>query len=84
MDTNVLVGDATQHATIFLGKGDLSQDKGAFGVDIAHSGEILRGLIMFPVESIPRGSKITCAEIIMKTTGPCGPCKGLVDVEMHR
>jgi len=83
-DTNVLVGVSFQHATIFLGKGDLSQDKGAFGVGIAHSGEILRGLIKFPVDSIPKGSTITCAEIILKTTGSCGPCKGEVDVEMHR
>ena len=67
-----------------MGEGDLSQDKGAFGVGIVHSGEILSGLIKFPVNSIPKGSTITCAEIILKTTGPCGPCKGLVDVEMHR
>jgi len=83
-DTQILAGGATQHATIFLDKGDLSQDMGAFGVGIAHSGEILRGMIKFPVDSIPKYSKITCAEIILKTTGPCGPCKGLVDVEMHR
>jgi len=83
-DTNVLVGGSVQHATIFLGKGDLSQDRGAFGVGIAHSGEILRGLIEFPVDSIPEGSTITCAEIILKTTGSCGPCKGEVEVEMHR
>jgi len=83
-NTNVLAGGSVEHATIFLGKGDLSQDSGAFGVGIAHSGEILRGMIKFPVDAIPKGSTITCAEIILKTTGPCGPCKGLVDVEMHR
>ena len=77
-------GTSSQHASIALGKGDLSQDKGAFGVGIVHSGEILRGLIQFPVDAIPKGSTITCAEIILKTTGPCGPCKGVVDVEMHR
>jgi len=83
-DTNVLIGGSVQHASIFLGNGDLSQDKGAFGVGIVHSDEILRGLLKFPIDMIPEGSVITCAEIILKTTGPCGPCKGLVDVEMHR
>lgn len=80
----VYIGTSSRHASIFLGKGELSQDSGAYGVGIVHSGEILRGLIHFPVDSIPEGSTITCAEIILKTTGPCGPCKGLVDVEMHR
>lgn len=80
----VYTGTSSQHASIALGKGDLSQDKGPFGVGIVHSGEILRGLIQFPVDAIPKGSTITCAEIILKTTGPCGPCKGVVDVEMHR
>jgi len=83
-DTNVFLGGSVQHASIFLDKGELSQDKGAFGVGIVHSGEIIRGMIKFPVDLIPKGSIITCAEIILKTTGPCGPCKGLVDVEMHR
>jgi len=83
-DTNVFVGGSMRHASIFLDKGEISQDKGAFGVGIVHSGEVLRGLIKFSVDSIPAGSIITCAEIILKTTGPCGPCKGLVDVEMHR
>jgi len=82
--TEVFTGTSSQHGSIFLDKGDLSQDKGAFGVGIVHSGEILRGLLQFPVDSIPEGSTITCAEIIVKTTGPCGPCKGTVDVEMHR
>mmetsp|Transcript_38816 Transcript_38816/g.92908 ORF Transcript_38816/g.92908 Transcript_38816/m.92908 type:complete len:578 (+) Transcript_38816:535-2268(+) len=80
----IFTGTSSQHASIFKGKGDLSQDSGAFGVGIVHSGEILRGLLKFPVDSIPTGSTIECAEIILKTTGPCGPCKGLVDVEMHR
>eukprot|EP00585_Thalassiosira_rotula_P006736 CAMPEP_0196138492 /NCGR_PEP_ID=MMETSP0910-20130528/6111_1 /TAXON_ID=49265 /ORGANISM="Thalassiosira rotula, Strain GSO102" /LENGTH=599 /DNA_ID=CAMNT_0041399103 /DNA_START=3 /DNA_END=1802 /DNA_ORIENTATION=- len=80
----IFTGTSSQHASIFKDKGGLSQDKGAFGVGIVHSGEILRGLIKFPVVSIPKGSTITCAEIILQTTGPCGPCKGLVDVEMHR
>jgi len=80
----VHTGTSSQHASIFLDKGGLSQDKGAFGVGVVHSGEILRGLLKFPVDNIPKGSIISCAEIILKTTGPCGPCKGLVDVEMHR
>jgi len=80
----VFTGTSSQHASIFLNKGDLSQDKNAFGVGIVHSGEILRGLLQFPIDDIPKGSTITCAEIILKTTGPCGPCKGIVDVEMHR
>ena len=79
-----MVGTSVKHATIFLGNGDLSQDNGAFGVGIAHSGELLRGLLQFPVDAIPKGSTITCAEVILKTTGPCGPCKGTVDVEMYR
>lgn len=80
----VYTGTSSQHASIFLGKGDLSQDSGPFGVGIVHSGEILRGLLKFPVDEIPKDAVVTCAEIIVKTTGPCGPCKGLVDVEMHR
>lgn len=80
----LFTGTSSQHASIFLGKQGLSQDKGAFGVGIVRSGEILRGLIKFPVDSIPTGAEITCAEIIMKTTGPCSPCKGIVDVEMHQ
>ena len=80
----IFTGTSSQHASIFKGKGDLSQDSGAFGVGIAHNGEILRELLKFPVDSIPPGSTIKCVEIILKTTGPCGPCKGRVDVEMHR
>lgn len=85
-DTKVLVDTSTQHATIFLDNGALSQDNGAFGVGIAHSGEVLRGLLQFSdlVTKIPPCARITCAEIILQTTGPCGPCKGEVDIEMHR
>ena len=80
----IYTGTSNQHASLFLGKGGLSQDKGAFGVGIVHSGEILRGLLRFPVDAIPPGATVTCAEIVLQTTGPCGPCKGLVDVDMHR
>lgn len=83
-DVDVYTGTSSKHASIFLGKAGLSQDSGPFGVGVVHSGEILRGLLHFPVSSIPKGAIITCAEVILKTTGPCGPCKGLVDVEMHR
>jgi len=83
-DTTVFAGTSDQHASLFLGKGFLSQDKGAFGVGIVHSGEILRGLLRFNLDSIPSIATITCAEIILQTTGPCGPCKGIVDVEMYR
>ena len=82
--TEVYTGTSNKHASIYLGNGGISQDKGPFGVGHVRNDGILRGLIQFPVDSIPKGSTITCAEIILKTTGPCGPCKGTVDVEMHR
>jgi len=82
-DTKVLFINPDQDATIFKDQADISADGGTWAVGISKNG-IRRGLVHFPLESIPMGSNILCAEVIAYTTGPCGPCQHKVDISMHR
>lgn len=77
----VRVLQSAADATIIEDQPDISADKLTWAVGLTKYG-FHRGLLKFPLEGLAKGTKITCAEVVLSTTGPCTPCKHTVDIEM--
>lgn len=80
-NTLVRVLDSAADATIIENQADISADKLTWAVGLTKNG-FQRGLLKFPLNGFTKGTKITCAEVILSPTGPCGPCQHSVDIEM--